>query len=159
MDKADFGAFPPGTLAGMLTAAYAANEEITAANREDWRVFDAFVYEHLAVMENCGFVSMLGSEPVGFVTWDPRGLPDEVKIGHNCILPAYRGRGLGREQLGAALERIRARRPACVTVITGSTPFYLPARRMYEALGFTADPHACCGGPNRVAYRIDRLAP
>jgi len=156
MNKAGFGAFPPGTLAGMLTAAYAANAEITAADREDWRAFDAFVYDHLAVMENCGFVSVLGNEPVGFITWDPRGLPREVKIGHNCILPAYRGRGLGKEQLGAALMRIEARRPACVTVITGATPFFLPARRMYEALGFTADPEAGCGGPNRVAYRMDR---
>jgi len=159
MQKAAFGDYPRGTLHAMLAEAYAANEPLSRVSEADWRTFDDFVYDNLSVLERCGFISMQAGAPAGFITWDPRPLPGGVIIGHNCILPAYRGRGRGKEQLGAALAVIRTLRPGEVTVSTGGSGFFLPARRMYEALGFRETGRTLEGPPPEPELVLYRLVP
>jgi GNAT superfamily N-acetyltransferase len=137
MEIARFSECPPGTLSELLLEACAANAELTRRHRDSWRAFDAFVFDHLAIMDANGLVTLADGAPIGFISWDSRPLPDYVEIGHNCIRPAYQGAGRGRAQLLAALARIRALHPRRVIVRTGADPFFLPARRMYESAGFS----------------------
>jgi len=67
--------------------------------------------------------------------WDPREFP-LVEIGHNCILPKFKGIGLGKEQLRIILERLKHKSFEKAKVSTGLLNFFIPAQRMYESLGF-----------------------
>lgn len=125
-----------GVVAELLREAYAAEPAIVEIDCADWDKFDDFVFERTERMDRCGFVTMDGDEPVGFVTWDPRELPARVHVGHNCVRPGLRGRGIGTAQMRLAVERILESGPAEIVVSTGDTPFFEPARRMYLAAGF-----------------------
>ncbi|MCE5344325.1 MAG: hypothetical protein LLF96_12190 [Eubacteriales bacterium] len=63
MQTANFGVYPAGTLFTMLRDAYAADEELVRSYSKDWQAFDDFVYDLVAVMEHCGFVSLLAGVP------------------------------------------------------------------------------------------------
>jgi len=139
MRTTGFSGHARGSLRAMLREAYGAvDKRFLALEDENWREFDDFFFDHPAIADRCGFVTMEGDAPVGFVSWDPRGLPASVQVGHNCILPAYRGRGYGKWQMVEAVERITRLHPKEIIVSTGLTPAFLPARRMYEAAGFKA---------------------
>ncbi len=153
MNAALFGDFPRGTLYAMLKSTYQANPVLTLRDSVAWKEFDDFVYDRLPMLEQYGFISVENGEPVGFVTWDPRGLPAEIRIGHNCILPTFRGRGWGKAQLGLALERMISQGPETITVVTGADEFFAPARRMYEANGLTRQADAPAV-PGCVTYRL-----
>ena len=137
MDTEPFSRYPKGLLLDLLMDAYSPAPGLAACEKENWRAFDAFVFSHADIMDHCGFVLADHGSPVGFATWDPRNCPDSVRIGHNCIKSADQGRGLGGLQMGTALQRIRLLHPARIVVRTGNTLFFLPARKMYEAAGFT----------------------
>jgi GNAT superfamily N-acetyltransferase len=128
--------FPRGTLLGMLLDAYADVPAVIASDRTDWDAFDSFFHDFPEIADRCGFVTVAGDTPVGFASWDPRELPDRVRIGHNCIIRKDRGQGFGRRQMEIAVHRILESHPAEIVVSTGASPFYLPARRMYLAAGF-----------------------
>lgn len=51
--------------------------------------------------------------------------------------PAYRGRGLGRAMLDHLLDDAAARGIQRISLETGSSDFFLPARALYAAAGFT----------------------
>jgi putative acetyltransferase len=51
--------------------------------------------------------------------------------------PAYRGQGAGRAVLDHLLGVARARGYTCVSLETGRPDPFLPARRLYEANGFS----------------------
>ena len=52
--------------------------------------------------------------------------------------PAYRGRGVGKAILLHLLAEARARGYGRVSLETGRPEPFLPARRLYEKLGFAA---------------------
>jgi GNAT superfamily N-acetyltransferase len=145
-----FSESPEGTLSGLLVDFYAAFPEFVAVNVAGWKAFDAFVYSRLSVMDECGFISMENEILIGFISWDPRNLPESIEIGHNGILREYRGRGKGKEQLMSAMAMMNALKPRKIMVKTGNIPFFLPARHMYESVGFRID---------RVEKRDDPLVP
>ena len=68
-------------------------------------------------------------------SWDPRNYP-VVIIGHNCIKQEYKGKGFGKEQLGIALDKLRASGFKMSRVSTGIMSFFIPAQRMYVFAGF-----------------------
>jgi predicted GNAT family N-acyltransferase len=76
-------------------------------------------------------VAVVEGEVVGTLRLIER--PEHVKIGRVAVRRAFRGRGIARQMLLAAMETARAR---------GSERFYLTAQSdklaMYEKLGFTA---------------------
>lgn len=121
-----------------------------------WEQYATDIRENPATVGACIFLTCLDGQICGFGSWDPR--PDPVygraSVGHNCILPEYRQRGLGRRQISEILDRLRRRGACGCQVTTGAHPFYLPARKMYESCGFRrAD--GLTQEPDIVAYAID----
>ncbi len=120
----------------MLMDAYQASFELVERFKKSWQEFDDFVFGNLGIMDKNGFVMTKQGRPIGFSSWDPRQLPESIEIGHNCIIKEFQGSGLGKMQLGETLRQIKQRSPKQIFVKTGNTPFFLPARRMYESSGF-----------------------
>jgi len=102
----------------------------------EWRVFDTEVSNTPDIFRRCVLFSWLGDDLVGFGSFDPRPKPEFGLIGHNCILPRFRGRGLGKQQLQEILRRFREIGIRLAKVSTGDSLFFLPAQRMYIACGF-----------------------
>ena len=155
-------AHKPGTIGSILARSY---EPLIAEGRllrilpsPKWPAFDSEVFENLDTVGRCVFVTCVEGQVVGFASWDARWGPACGVIGHNCVLPEYRGRGYGRAQILEILRRFRAWGFQRALVTTGDDPFFLPAQRMYQACGFlqVARFH---GGPDHtcgtVRYEMD----
>jgi len=132
---------PPGTIAGLLRESYALLIRIEPdpwqAEIPAWDQFDADVVAMPASIGACTALSWVGEELVGLLSYDPRQAPDLGIIGHNCVLPKHRGQGHGRAQIEEVLRRLEERRIRTARVTTCQHPFFEPARRMYESVGFT----------------------
>ena len=128
-----------GTIAGLLRASYAdllrldPRWEPEAAN---WDAYDREVFACPETVGACLFLTRLGGRVVGFVSWDPRPDPAYGIVGHNCILPEFRSRELGRMQIEKILRRFRVLGIQTARVSTADHPFFVPAQRMYTACGF-----------------------
>ncbi len=135
------GGCPRGMLAGMLVESYRplldGLPQATALElRRQWDDFDREVHEAPDTVGRSGFVTLVGTRVAGFASWDPRGWPDVVRVGHNCVRPAFQRQGLGGRQIEEILARSRARGFAKAEARTGDEPFFEPARRMYVKHGF-----------------------
>ena len=95
---------------------------------------DAFFFDHPEIADRYGFVTCCQGEPIGFICWNPRNRPEYVKIGHNGIRTAHKGKGFGKAQLKEALRRIRAYEG--LKEIRVCTNDQLIAPRNYESAGF-----------------------
>ena len=131
---------PPGTILSLLRRSYAALVEAEPERWErvvpKWAEFDREIVAHPDTIGSCVFLSWAGAELVGFGSYDPRQRPAFGIVGHNCILPAFRGRGYGTAQVQEILRRFRELGIRKAQVTTGAHPFFLPARRAYAACGF-----------------------
>lgn len=130
----------PGTLSRLLRAAYAAllqGEEADFWMRESvrWDAFDRDAFA-LPPIGRCVFLTWSGEQLAGFGSFDPRGAPESAIVGHNCVQPEFQGFGIGRLQLAEIVRRTAALNVRRLRVSTLDTPFFLPARRMYERAGF-----------------------
>lgn len=149
------GRHGPGVIADLLGRSYAQmlaeDPEHWGPERANWAEFDRQVFENPDTIGRCVFVTCVDGEPVGLASFDPRQKPVGI-VGHNCIVPEFRGRGLGRAQIQEVLRQLRERGFARAVVSTGQQEFFAPARRMYESCGFreTGRP---AGGPN-PAYEL-----
>jgi ribosomal protein S18 acetylase RimI-like enzyme len=143
--------YPPGTLADLIRKSYAALvqecPEHWRQEGENWADFDRQSFAHPDTIGECVFVSCLNNEPVGLGSYDPRPEPQYGLIGQNCILPEYRGRGFGKEQILEILRRFKERKIKAARVTTSEHPFFLPARKMYQNLGFR-ETRRLLGGPD-----------
>ncbi|MGY2129133.1 GNAT family N-acetyltransferase [Blastococcus sp. SYSU DS0617] len=92
-----------------------------------------------------GVVSTEGDEPTG-VVWVTRFPPEAPGYGFVragvpelsvCILPGYRGAGLGAALVGAAVAEARRR---SLLALSLSVEEGNPARRLYERFGFVPAP-------------------
>jgi GNAT superfamily N-acetyltransferase len=130
----------PGTLALLLRQSYAdlleTEPEFWRPEIENWEQFDREVFQNPDTVGACTFLSWWGSEVVGFFSFDPRGRPALGIIGHNCILPGFRRRGLGKKQIYEIIRRFRQMGIRRALVTTNDHPFFIPARRMYLSCGF-----------------------
>jgi GNAT superfamily N-acetyltransferase len=84
----------------------------------------------------CVFLSWQESELIGFASFDPRQAPDIGIIGHNCILPQFRGQGFGKQQIEEILDRSLTLGIRTSKVTTTDNPFFFSAQRMYKSCGF-----------------------
>ena len=126
--------FPRGTLYDILADAYSFDERNRRIWDADWKQTDGFFYDNPEIADKYGLVICLDGEPIGFVTWDPRNIPDHVEIGHNGIREKYKGRGYGRLRLEEALRRIRGYKGLKrIIVVTNGN---LIAAKNYESAGF-----------------------
>ncbi|MEK5493935.1 GNAT family N-acetyltransferase [Paenibacillus sp. FSL R7-0297] len=127
--------FGRGTLFELLKDAYAFNCRYEQSCLAEWREFDNFFFDNLQIADKYGFITTLNGEAIGFVTWDPRNLPEVAEIGHNCIASAHKGKGYSKMQLQEAVNRILQKEVRKIIVTTNDD--LVPARRMYESIGFT----------------------
>ncbi len=130
----------PGTLYRLLCRSYAdliKSDPIHWEPEEsNWHRFDRDAFENPGTIGSCVFLSWHVGALVGFASFDPRQAPEIGVIGHNCILPRFRGRGFGRQQVNEILDRFMDLGVRTAMVTTGDSPFFLPARRMYQSCGF-----------------------
>ncbi len=136
MEIEKFSKYSKGTIFRLLWEAYSENTEFCQRFEPDWRSFDHFIFDNLKFMDRHGFVTVVEGSPIGFMSWDPRKLPNSVEIGHNCIITEFKGRGKGKEQLSIGMEMISQLQPKMIIVKTGNIPFFAPAMKMYEGAGF-----------------------
>ncbi len=104
--------------------------------QRNWEQYDDAVFGQPQTCGACIFLTRLDGRVVGFGSWDPRQRPRFGIVGHNCILPEFRGRGLGKQQINEILRRFREKTIETAKVSTGDHPFFVPAQRMYTACGF-----------------------
>jgi GNAT superfamily N-acetyltransferase len=143
--------FAPGALARIIKKSYAALVEecpdYWEAENENWEDFDREAFAHPETVGECAFISLLEGAPVGLASYDPRQAPRYGIVGQNCVLPEFRGRGVGKRQIAEILRRFRQRGMRTALVTTSAHPFFLPARKMYESLGFD-EIRRFAGGPD-----------
>ena len=87
-----------------------------------------------SIADKFGFITVVDGIAVGHISWDPRNKPNEVTIGHNCILSSFKGRGYGKLQLEEAINRIKEYDIKKIVVTTNE--ILLPAQKNYESVGF-----------------------
>ncbi len=90
-------------------------------------------------------VAVEDGRPVGFVAvvvHDERTSdePDSGEVEMLAVDPAAQRRGVGRALLDDGVELLRQAGVRIVAIGTGGDPGHAPARRTYEAAGFTALP-------------------
>ena len=102
----------------------------------DWKKFDGDIYNYPDSIGKCVLISVLNNEPIGFFSWDPRGIPEAGEIGQNCIIPAHRGKGYGKLQIQQTMEIFQMRSTRTARVTTANHPFFDAARKMYLSCGF-----------------------
>jgi GNAT superfamily N-acetyltransferase len=129
----------PGTIFNLLKECYwdfiNVRPDFSKGWMREWRDYDWTIFNYPDSVGICGFVSYLSHELVGFASWDPRKYPKGI-IGHNCVLPQYRGHGYGLQQINEILNRFRTMEFQMVIVTTMDHEFFLPAQEMYLACGF-----------------------
>lgn len=104
--------------------------------RADWQRFDDEAFDHPDSVGRCVFLTRIDGDPIGFGSFDPRQRPARGIVGHNCIVPAFRGRGYGKRQMAEILRRLRDLGCRSAWVSTDDHPFFEPALRMYVSCGF-----------------------
>ena len=62
----------------------------------DWQKFDQEVFDNPNTIGKCVFATTLDDKVIGFASFNPRNRPESGMLGHNCILPKFRGRGFGK---------------------------------------------------------------
>ncbi len=129
-----FSEFPRGTLYEILKDAYSFDSRNLEIWDGNWRESDDFFYDNPDIADKYGLVTCIDGYPIGFVTWDPRNIPEYVEIGHNGIRSAYKRQGYGRMQLQEAIRRICAYDGLKKIIV--STNSNLVAPRNYESVGF-----------------------
>ncbi|MDW8394930.1 MAG: GNAT family N-acetyltransferase [Anaerolineae bacterium] len=79
----------------------------------------------------------LGQSLVGFACYGAEALTQGTwDLFWICVLPNYRGQGIGRALLEAVLVDAQRESARLMVIYTSSTPAYAPARSLYEAAGF-----------------------
>jgi GNAT superfamily N-acetyltransferase len=142
-----------GTFSRLLVQSYAAllSEPQWEAEQDKFVQFDREVFENPETVGRCVFATLLENRVIGFASLDPRkgsiGL-----VGHNCILPEFRGNGYGKQQLLELLRQMRTRGICKARASTSEHPFFLSARGMYVACGFL-EKRRYAGGPD-PRYRL-----
>lgn len=138
LDFVPIAGHPPGVVAALLRASYS---ELVKADSQwaqeqmNWEEYDRDVFAYPDSVGACLFLTRLDGRIAGFASWDPRQRPTYI-IGHNCILPEFRGRGLGRQQIEEILRRFCRLDAETARVTTNDHPFFVPAQRMYLGCGF-----------------------
>lgn len=126
--------FNRGILYQLLTDAYSFNSGYEEQNRERWLADERFFFDNKDIGDKYCLVTVLDDEPIGFVAWDPRNLPEYAIIGDNCIASKHKGKGYGKLQLQEAVKRMVQHGAKRIYVSTDDE--LIPAQRMYESVGF-----------------------
>lgn len=148
--------YKAGIIASLLLQSYA---EILSGEQQYWRQeevnwlqFDRDVFENPDTIGRCVFITSWEDQAIGLGSFDPRRQPEFGVIGHNCIVPQFRGRGYGKQQILEILNRLQGLGIKRAVVSTSEHPFFLPAQEMYLSCGFEESKRTI-GGPD-PRYRL-----
>jgi len=134
------GEYQRGTILDLLTESYAelvsSDPGTWGPGARRWEEFDSEVFNHPETVGSSLFLSRHEGRLVGFASYDPRRKPRCGIIGHNCILPPYRGNGFGTGQIREIIRIFRELGIDRSQVVTLDHPFFDSARRMYVGCGF-----------------------
>lgn len=86
------------------------------------------------VLENRTFVAELDGVICGFASYLIDGTTGVV--GHNAVMPEYKGRGIAGKLYERVFETFRAHGCTVATVHTGLDDGHAPARKAYQKMGF-----------------------
>ncbi len=140
-----------GIIASLLLQSYAEilciEQQYWQGEKENWREFDREVFENPDTIGRCMFITCWQDQAIGFGSFDPRQRPAFGIIGHNCIVPPFRGQGYGKQQILEILNRLRKLGIQRAIVSTSEHPFFLAAQKMYLACGFE-ESKRYIGGPD-----------
>jgi GNAT superfamily N-acetyltransferase len=130
----------PGAVAKLLKLSYtelvSAEPTIWKQEAENWKAFDHAVFKNFRSIGDFIFLSWFGKHLVGFGSYDPRQGPELGIIGHNCIIPRFRRRGFGKQQILEILRLLIGMGVRKARVLTHEHPFFTPAQQMYLSCGF-----------------------
>ena len=103
----------------------------------DWREAKAnAIRKHCEWDLETVFVTELGGQVVGFITFAPFREKGIIEIGNNAIDPDYQGHGLGSAQYQHVLDWARGEGLRYAKVMTGLDDCHAAARAAYEKVGF-----------------------
>ena len=132
--------YEPGIISSLLSESYgellSSGAQFWQGEKKNWIKFDAEVFDNPATVGQCVFLTRVNARIIGFSSFDPRHGALSGRIGHNCILPAFRGQGFGTYQLYETLRRLTMRSIRKAVATTSEHPFFIPAQRMYLSCGF-----------------------
>lgn len=86
------------------------------------------------VLEGRTFVAEVDGVVCGFASYRIDGTTGVV--GHNAVLPEYKGRGIAGHLYEHVFEQFRTHGCTLATVLTGLDDGHAPARRAYQKMGF-----------------------
>lgn len=129
-----------GILVFLLKESYAelvqSDPEHWLMEEKAWEQFDLEIFKDQSSLNSCVFLSCLEERIVGFASFFLIRKPDMGSIGHNCILPEFRRRGYGIQQIHEILRRFRTMGVQRIKTSTLDIPYFLPAQHMYLNCGF-----------------------
>lgn len=147
-----------GLLVSLLSQSYAEyfehDPDCKEAWQQSWEEYDKNVFQYPDTIGACGFVTCLKGRVIGFASWDPRQFPDYGIVGHNCILPPFRGNSYGKRQIAEILRIFKQRGFKRARATTGEHLFFEPAQKMYRSCGFR-EINRSFGDPHSRFRRID----
>jgi len=130
---------PKGVIFNLLEQCYAGSEKMLPEYFNewvgDWKTYEEAIFHNPDTVGACGFMTYLDNVLIGFASWDPRQFPKGI-IGHNGILPEFRGKGYGQLQINEAINRLNKKDFRKILASTMDHAFFSPAQRMYLACGF-----------------------
>jgi GNAT superfamily N-acetyltransferase len=129
----------PGIIAALLRESYGslpADDPRFAGEPARWDAYDREVFARPGTVGACLFLTRVGGRVAGFGSWDPRRRPEYGLVGHHCIVPAFRGLGLGVRQTREIVCRLRRAGARAARATTADHPLFAPARRVSLACGF-----------------------
>lgn len=86
------------------------------------------------VLEDRTFVAEIDGVLCGFASYRIDG--DCGVVGHNAVMPEYKGRGIAGKLYEQVFEQFRAHGCTLATVLTGLDDGHAPARKAYQKMGF-----------------------
>lgn len=97
--------------------------------------YDKEIFENIETVGACIFLTQYKNELIGMASWDPRQFPKAI-VGYNCILPEFRGKWFGKQQMLELVRRLKENGFTEVIATTGDHLFYVPSQKMFESCGF-----------------------
>ncbi|KKL94389.1 hypothetical protein LCGC14_1865170 [marine sediment metagenome] len=100
---------------------------LTEIWKQDWEKYDKEIFQFPKTIGISGFITIFDENIIGFGSYDPRQRSELGIVGHNCILPEYRGKGFGKVQIIKISNIFKEMGVKKVIVTTGEHPFFIPA--------------------------------
>ena len=130
----------PGVLSSLLFQSYAdlikSDPNNWKPEENNWNEYDRDAFGNPKTIGACVFLNWHGNKLVGFASFDPRQAQNIGIIGHNCILPDFRGQDFGKQQVKEILDHFMILGLQTAMVTTNDNPFFVPAQKMYKSCGF-----------------------